>query len=72
MEDAQEVVVGEAVVLSKFEGDPAPENEFERIEIVDGVIVQHNNVENGQVTTPVEGSTIVGTDIGTLMAKGVE
>ena len=56
MDDKESVVIEEVVVLSKFEGDPLPENEFERIHIVDGEIVRVEKIENGEVvsTEPVK------------------
>jgi hypothetical protein len=66
MEELNEVVVDEQVVLKKFEGDEKPENEFERVVIQNGIVVEHSNVENGEVTGPVENSELVGKDIGRL------
>lgn len=47
--DTNKFKVREDVVLSKFEGEPLPENEFERIHIVDGVVVAIEKIENGEV-----------------------
>lgn len=47
--DSQPLNVKEVLVLSKFEGEPLPENEFERIHIEDGVIVTIEKIENGEV-----------------------
>ena len=44
----------ELVVLSKFEGDALPENEIERVTILNGEIVEHVKIENGEVVGPVE------------------
>lgn len=44
-----QVVLEERIVLSKFEGEPVPENEFERVHIVDGQIVAIDKIENGEV-----------------------
>lgn len=46
-----QVVLEERIVLSKFEGEPVPENEFERVHIVDGQIVAIDKIENGEVIT---------------------
>lgn len=51
MDDKEKVVVEEVVVLSKFEGDPLPENEFERMHIVDGAVVKVEKIENGEVVS---------------------
>ena len=68
MEDKEEVVVEEVVVLSKFDGDTtAPEAETERLTVKDGYVVSHDVIEQGEVVGPVEGSTLVGTDIGRLI-----
>lgn len=50
----QEVVVEERIVLSKFEGDPNPENEIERIHIVNGEVVAVQQIENGEVVSTTE------------------
>lgn len=55
MEEKQAVDVQETVVLSKFEGDPLPENEFERIHIKNGEIVAVEEIVDGEVVT----STVV-------------
>lgn len=41
--------VREEAVLQKFEGEPLPENEFERIHLVDGAVVRVEQIENGEV-----------------------
>jgi hypothetical protein len=51
VEDSEKVVIEEVVVLSKFEGDPLPENEFERIHIVNGEIARVEKIENGEVVS---------------------
>jgi hypothetical protein len=56
----------EHVVLSKFEGDPVPENEFERLTVENGVVLSHDRIENGEVVGTVEDSDLVGKDIGRL------
>jgi len=66
MEENNPVLVDELVVLSKFEGDAIPDNEFERVTIHNGVVVSHDEVLNGIITGPVVDSDIVGQDIGTL------
>lgn len=66
MNEQQQVDVDEHVVLSKFEGDPVPENEFERVTIHNGEVVSHDVVEQGEVTGPVEDSDLLGQDIGYL------
>lgn len=47
--EEQPVIAEELVVLSKFEGDPLPENEFERIHIKNGEVVALERIENGKV-----------------------
>lgn len=54
IEETQQVKVEERVTLSKFEGEPLPENEFERIHIVDGVIIAVEKIENGEVVSTQE------------------
>lgn len=51
LDESENVVIEEVVVLSKFEGDPLPENEFERIHIVNGEIVKKEQIENGEVVS---------------------
>lgn len=72
MDDSTKAKVEERVVLQKFEGEPLPENEFERVEVVDGIVVQHSVIENGNVVGPVENSEIIGKDIGTLLTDKEE
>lgn len=38
-------------MLSKFEGEPLPENEIERVHILNGEIVAVEKIENGQVVS---------------------
>jgi hypothetical protein len=65
--DNQNVEVDEHVVLKKFEGDEAPENEFERVVISNGEVVEHLKVEGGEPVGPVEEErSLVGKDIGRL------
>jgi len=49
MKDYPELQVEEVIVLSKFEGDPIPENEFERVHIKNGEVVTVEQIENGKV-----------------------
>lgn len=61
------VSVKEEVVLQKFEGDNTlPENEVERLVVVDGKVVAHNKIENGEVVGEVEEGSLLGKDIGLL------
>lgn len=53
MHEIDGVKVEERVVLSKYEGEPLPENEFERIELVDGVIESVYRIENGEIVSTV-------------------
>lgn len=53
-EETQEVLVEERIVLSKFEGEPIPENEFERIHIVNGEVVAVEKIEGGEVVSSQE------------------
>lgn len=66
MEEESTVNVEELVVLSKFEGKPEPENEFERLTIHNGVVVSHDEVSEGLVVRPVPDSEIVGKNVGSL------
>lgn len=54
MNDNPEVKIEERIVLQKFNGEPLPENEFERIHIVDGVVIATERIENGEVVSKVE------------------
>jgi hypothetical protein len=66
--ESQNVDVYEHVVLKKFEGDEAPENEFERVVISNGEVVEHLKVEGGEVVGPVDESvSLVGKDVGRLI-----
>lgn len=70
MEDTQPVQVSEVVVLSKFDGEEAvPEKEVERLTVKDGEVISHEVIENGEPVGPVEGSDLVGKDIGTLIVN---
>ena len=51
MEDNEKFEVEEIIVLSKYEGDPLPENEFERVHIKNGEIVAVDKIENGEVVS---------------------
>jgi hypothetical protein len=51
MRDRPELKVEEIIVLSKFEGDPIPENEFERVHIKNGEVVAVEQIENGEVVS---------------------
>ncbi len=72
MIDDTRVKVDEQVVLSKFEGEPSPENEFERLSIHNGIVVSHDLIENGKVIGPVEDSDILGSNIGRLVSDNPE
>lgn len=54
VDDKEQVVIEEVVVLSKFEGDPLPENEFERMHIIDGKVAKIEKIENGEVVSTTE------------------
>lgn len=43
--------VQEDVILEKFEGEPTPENLFERIHIRDGEIISITSIRNGEVVS---------------------
>ena len=49
MNDTQDVVVDEVMVLSKFEGEPLPENEIERMHIHNGEVIRIEKIENGEI-----------------------
>lgn len=63
--ETSEVGVKEEIVLQKFEGEPTPENEFERLVVLNGVVTEHLKIENGEPVGAVEDS-LVGTDLGRL------
>lgn len=69
LNEVPEVQVDEHVVLSKFDGEQAtPENEVERLVIHNGLVVEHNIIENGEVVGPVEGEeSLHGKEIGKLI-----
>jgi hypothetical protein len=48
-QELPEINIEESGVLRKFEGDPLPENEFERIFVLQGTIVGVQKIENGEV-----------------------
>lgn len=59
--DEQQVIAEEHVVLSKFEGDSTePEAEVERVTILNGEVVSHDVIEDGEVVGPVENSELIG------------
>lgn len=72
MNESAPVAVEEQVVLHKFEGDPIPENEFERLVVVNGEAIEHNRIENGEVVGPVEEGNLVGTFLGHLLPENVQ
>lgn len=49
MNEDNGVKVDEKIVLSKFEGEPLPENEIERILIHNGEITHRMIIENGEI-----------------------
>lgn len=51
IEESQQVKVEERITLSKFEGEPLPQNEIERIHILNGEIVAVEKIENGEVVS---------------------
>ena len=61
MEETQNVNVEEVIVLAKFEGEPLPENEFERIHIGAGPLPSAavESMRNGRVISsrPYTGKT---------------
>lgn len=72
MNDAPKVKVDEFVVLKKFEHPDGEETtdqqyEVERLTISNGVVLEHSQVQNGEVVGPVPGSELVGKDVGTLI-----
>jgi hypothetical protein len=48
--DIGRVIVREDIVLDKFEGDPLPENLFERVHVRDGKIWKYEYFQNGELT----------------------
>jgi hypothetical protein len=67
--DEEKLEVKEEVVLQKFEGEALPENEFERLTVLNGEVVSHNRIENGEIAGPVEEGNLTGTDIGRLLSE---
>lgn len=63
MEENEQVLAEEIIVLSKFEGEPLPENEIERIHIRNGELVSRDIIKNGQV---VSSEVAPGGDLGKL------
>lgn len=51
--ETQGVKVEERIVLSKFEGKPSPENEIERVHILNGEVVAVEKIENGEVVSSI-------------------
>lgn len=49
--ESENVQVEERIVLQKFEGDALPENEFERIHLLNGEVVAVEKIENGEVVS---------------------
>ena len=72
MDDKTKTTVDELVVLSKFEGDPLPENEFERISIRNGVVISHVSIDSCEQVGPVENNNLTGAEIGTLILEDKE
>lgn len=66
MEENNELQAEEVIVLSKFEGDPVPENEFERVHIKNGEIVAVESIENGKV---VASRDVANSDLANLNGK---
>lgn len=66
MNEAPAVDVDEQVTLRKYEGDPKPENEFERLVVSNGLVTEHSQIKNGEVVGPVVEGNLTGKDIGTL------
>lgn len=52
--DTPEVNIDEQAILSKFEGEPLPENLIERVYIDNGKIVKHEFYEAGRLIKTVE------------------
>lgn len=67
MDDVTVAGVSEEVVLRKYNGDPLPENEFERLTIKDGIVISHDRIDNSEVVAAIEASDIIGKNIGRLI-----
>lgn len=50
-QDVDGLIIQEVAVLQKFDGEPLPENEVERMHIVDGKVVKIEKIENGEVVS---------------------
>lgn len=64
MKEVPAVDVTEDVVLRKYEGEPLPENEFERLVVKDGLVVEHSQIQDGEVVGPVVEGNLSGIEIG--------
>jgi hypothetical protein len=73
MNEKSKVKTREEVVLSKYHGEgTSPEQEFERITVLNGYVTGHDVVLNGEVISPVEPKdNLVGRHIGELIPKEV-
>jgi hypothetical protein len=70
MNEQSPVVIEERVVLQKFDGDALPENEVERLTILDGTVVEHDIIQDGEVMGPVEEDNLTGNYVGSLYNEG--
>lgn len=53
MIDNTKAKIDEEIVLSKYEGDPVPENEFERMHILNGKVVAVHKIVDGEIVDSV-------------------
>lgn len=65
--DEAKVQVDEQVFLSKFDGEALPENEVERLTILNGEVIEHSVISNGEVVGPVsDKENLTGKNIGRI------
>lgn len=63
MDEKLPVVIKEQFILQKYNGDPLPENEFERITFEGDRIVSHERIENGVPVGPVLENNLAGQEV---------
>lgn len=49
--DSPKFNVEERIVLTKYDGEPLPENEIERVHILNGEVVAIEEIVNGEVVS---------------------
>lgn len=73
IQDPTELTIEEErVVLQKFDGEALPENEVERVTIVNGTVIEHQVIEDGEPVGPVEEDNLEGKYVGTMLIDDKE